>query len=65
MKCKDCTEYASEFCKSCLEEEMTTTADAGIPKDTRDMGKPKEYRVHDRRYRGKLKMLKKFKQIRK
>jgi hypothetical protein len=65
MNCKDCTEYASEFCKDCLEEEMTTTADAGIPKDTRDMGKPKEYRVHDRRYKGKLKMLKKFKQIRK
>lgn len=66
MKCRDCVEYGSEFCKHCdqLDEEMTTTADAGIPKDTRDMGKPKQYRVHDRRYKGKLKMLKRFKEIR-
>jgi len=52
MKCKDCVEYGSEFCKYCnqLEEEATTTADAGIPRDTKDMGpKFKTYRVLDKR----------------
>ena len=63
-KCKDCVEYASEFCKNCLEEEAMTTADAGIPQDTKNMGKPKQYRVHDRRYKKKLQMLKRFKEIR-
>ena len=49
-ECKDCVEYASEFCKDCLKEEMTTAASAGIPADTKDMGprlKPKT--VTDRR----------------
>jgi len=63
-KCKNCAEYGSEFCEDCLKEEAMTTADAGIPKDTRDMGKPKQWRVHDRRYKNKIKMLKKFKEIR-
>ena len=51
-ECKDCAEYASEFCKDCLQEEMMTTADAGIPQDTKNMGpkfKPKN--VTDRRRR--------------
>lgn len=47
-----------------MKEEATTTADAGIPKDTINMGKPKEYRVHDRRYRNKLKVMKRFKEFR-
>tara|TARA_B100000497_G_scaffold74946_1_gene83923 strand:- start:96 stop:347 length:252 start_codon:yes stop_codon:yes gene_type:complete len=38
MKCKDCAEYGSEFCKLCLDEEAMTTADAGIPQDTKNMG---------------------------
>lgn len=38
MNCKDCAEYGSVFCKICLEEEAMTTADAGIPQDTKNMG---------------------------
>lgn len=48
--CKNCAEYGSEFCKYCLQEEMMTTGDAGIPQDTKNMGprfKPKT--VTDRR----------------
>lgn len=37
-ECKDCVEYGSEFCKHCLQEEMMTTGDAGIPQDTKNMG---------------------------
>jgi hypothetical protein len=33
-ECKDCAEYASEFCKDCLKEEMTTTASIPNPADT-------------------------------
>ena len=64
MKCKDCAEYGSEFCPDCddLEEETNTGA---IP-DTKQtvQGRPQQYRVHDRRYKGKLRILKRFKEIR-
>lgn len=68
MNCKDCTEYASEFCKQCLEEEMTVAADAGIPQDTATMGpKYKTYRVLDKRRKkeDRPRVLKRFKEIRK
>lgn len=60
-ECKDCAEYGSEFCKHCLQEEMMTTADAGIPQDTKDMGpkfKPKN--VTDRRRKKQTVLLKRF-----
>lgn len=60
-ECKDCVEYGSEFCKHCLQEEMTTTADAGIPQDTKNMGprfKPKT--VTDRRRKKQMVLLKRF-----
>lgn len=59
--CQNCAEYGSEFCKQCLQEEMTTTADAGIPRDTKDMGprfKPKN--VTDRRRKKQMVLLKRF-----
>lgn len=43
-------------------KEDTTTAAIPDPKQTMQ-GRPKQYRVHDRRYKGKLRMLKKFKEI--
>lgn len=46
MNCKDCVEWGSDFCEDCLKEEMMTTAAAGIPQDTKNMG-PKN--VTDRR----------------
>lgn len=58
-----CPKCNGEGCKKCDVEEMTTTADAGIPKDTINMGRPKQYRVHDRRSKN-LKLLKRFKEIR-
>ena len=45
MNCKDCAEYASEFCKHCLKEDAMTTADAGIPQDTKNMG-PRKLPTH-------------------
>ena len=52
-ECKDCAEYASEFCKDCLKEELgMTTASAGIPQDTKNMGpRFKTQNVTDRRRR--------------
>ena len=60
-ECKNCAEYGSEFCKECLQEEMMTTADAGIPQDTKSMGpkfKPKN--VTDRRRKKQTVLLKRF-----
>lgn len=70
-ECQDCVEYGSEFCADCLKEkrvneEAMTTADAGIPHDTKDMGpRFKTYRVLDKR-RKKLdrpRVLRRFKEF--
>lgn len=49
-----------------LKEEATTTADAGIPHDTKDMGHPrfKTYRVLDKRRKkgNNPRVLKRFKE---
>lgn len=50
-ECKDCAEYASEFCKDCLKEEMTTTAAIPNPADTAMGPKFKTHNVTDRRRR--------------
>lgn len=66
MNCKDCAEYGSEFCKQCLEEEMMTTADAGIPQDTASIGpRFKTYRVLDKRRKkqDRPRVLKRFKEF--
>lgn len=66
MNCEDCAEYGSEFCKDCLEEEMTVGADAGIPQDTASMGTGfKTYRVLDKRRKkeNRPRVLKRFKEF--
>jgi hypothetical protein len=69
MKCKDCVEYGSEFCKICLEEDTTVASvampDTMMPKRLlRRYPKVQEIIMVDRRYkeqkRGAAVLLKKF-----
>ena len=69
MKCKDCVEYGSEFCKICLEEDTTVASvampDTMMPKRLlRRYPKIQEIIMVDRRYkeqrRGGPVLLKKF-----
>lgn len=59
-ECKDCAEYASEFCKDCLKEEMTTTASIPNPVDTAMGPRFKPKNVTDRRRKKQMVLLKRF-----
>ena len=59
-ECKDCAEYGSEFCKNCLQEEMTTTASIPNPADTAMGPRFKPKTVTDRRRKKQMVLLKRF-----